>query len=866
MPLSATDCLATRSLPHFKIQGEVGHCTMHHLKKLWIFLAFVMVLLPQQSRAQGQNKPAWQPMPGTATDISINADGQAYAVGTDGTPWRWDRTEQRWRRMSGNFVRISAALGNRPWAVNAEGIVFYYNGLWWEDKATDVVDVAADVNGNVFIAMANGQIKKWYSLRSEWQVVEGTAKRISIDDKGQPWVIAQDGKIQSFDGKAWMPLPGAARDIALGGASSTVIADMAGVIRRWNNTAKHWDVVNGVADVTAVAVTPDDKIWAVVEDGAIFANGTLQADEKTEEENSPGEPQAPVEQARPVIALTPTAPVPTVFAPVATNVEAKPVLPDTTPDQRTDKTGTSSASAPGYVDPVTVTTNDSITFVDTRQTAQSIAIGADGSVFGLDRGGNILRWSNRKNKFDSFPGALMRISVDAQGHPWGISALGRVFRHDGNQWRQIYNATASDLSVGFDGTVLASNAAGRLLKLNDAKTRFKPIPGTGVAYVATGPDGTAWTIRKDKLVQRCDVTPCKIYPQKANAISVGPDGSVYIVSNINRLMRLNKDGNFEIIQTPGHIPATVAVGPMGYPWLTAVSGNVLAATFFDRDETGDQIVAASTAENGTTGTGATGTVTDNSTSSFTFSKNIIFETVPAPGLSSGQYSILASDNDGIVWAAGYDAVEKYNPRTKQFVDANTRFETDHANINDFDIAPNGDIWADASVNQRRTLIRERNRVWKKYTVDGASVAGVAVSPDGTVFAIFDFGSGRYLYSKPANSEKFTKFSTNGDIFKVSVGPGNNVWIIDTNNNVKQWTGKKFSPRPARGQKANWIGVGKKDGTVYVSEIYNTLRKWNGINQSFDKVNNISAQYVAVDGDGRPWVSDGSDGTIKKAKN
>ena len=113
------------------------------------------------ARAQATTGTDWTRMPGAAVDISINADGQAYVVAPDGTPWRWDKAEQRWRRMSGKFVRITAAEGNRPWAINAEGVVFRYNGLWWENKDTDVADVAADTNGNVYIAKTNGGTKQW---------------------------------------------------------------------------------------------------------------------------------------------------------------------------------------------------------------------------------------------------------------------------------------------------------------------------------------------------------------------------------------------------------------------------------------------------------------------------------------------------------------------------------------------------------------------------------------------------------------------------------------------------------------------------------------------------------------------------------
>jgi len=847
------------------------------VRNLQILCAVVVLLWSGHALAQSVQEVPWSRMPGTAEDISINADGQAYVVSPAGTPWRWDKVEQRWRRMSGSFVRIAAAEGNRPWAINADGVVFRYNGLWWENKDMDVADVAADTNGNVYIAKTNGEIKKWYPLRSEWRPFEGVAKRIALDPAGQPWAVTRDGRIRVFDGKTWITLPGRARDIAIGGTDVVAIADVDGQVRTWNSVQKKWTVIPGVSDVSSIGVTPDGSIWVVLQDGGMMSNGGLVSEETSTEEDTATAPKptalhAPVTTAPVRSASTP---VPTSI--VAPTVEAPLATLTGTAEAAADTGAQGTVATTGFVDPITVTTKEKISFINTLKTASTLAIGADGSVFGLDSIGNVLRWSNQKKKFDSFPGSLLRIAVDKDGHPWGVSALGRVFRHTGSQWKQIPNATASDISIGFDGTVLVASAAGRLYKLNAAQNHFDMIPGTGVTLVAVGPDGTPWAVRSDKLVQRCDVSPCKVYSQKANAIAVGPDGSVFIVSNTSRLMRLNKNGQFKTIQTPGHTPLKVTVGPSGYPWVVSSSNIALASTYFDRDEGADLAEAAATSASGTTGTGAAATVVRTSVSSFTFTKNMRFETVSADGLSPGVNAKLASNLDGVIWASTTGgALEKYDAVQKKFVDGGTKFESDGVDISDFDIAANGDIWVyTSSQNQQQQqqnfLYRERNKVLKEYTVSGftaggSSEGGVAVSPDGTVYALMTSGSSTYIYTKASNSETFKKFSNDADIVAVSVGPGNDVWIIDKNDIVQQWTGTRFENRPSNGSvKATRIAAGKTDGTIYIVATDNTLRKWNGANSSFDKVNNITAYYVAVDGDGRPWVNTSSTPTIKRGK-
>ncbi|WP_417625304.1 tectonin domain-containing protein, partial [Paremcibacter congregatus] len=114
------------------------------------------VLVSAPVMAQEPPGAPWVSVPGAVADLAINADGQAYAVGVDDTVWRWDRTEVRWRPMSGKMKRIAAADGNRPWAVSESGSAFRYNGLWWEEWANNVRDVGADSLGNVYIAKADG--------------------------------------------------------------------------------------------------------------------------------------------------------------------------------------------------------------------------------------------------------------------------------------------------------------------------------------------------------------------------------------------------------------------------------------------------------------------------------------------------------------------------------------------------------------------------------------------------------------------------------------------------------------------------------------------------------------------------------------
>ena len=816
--------------------------------------------------AQEGDSSSWAQLPGSALDISINEDGQAYSVGLDGVPWRWDKPEQRWRQMSGKFARISAAIGNRPWAINALEELSQYNGLWWEPREVDVLDVAADTQGNVYIAKINGDIWKWYALRNEWQPIAGTAKRLAIGKSGLPWAITDAAKVRAYDGDVWRTYPGRARDIAFGATDVVAMADDAGLVRIWLAARKRWEIIDGVKDIVSLAVTPQGNIWAVRNDGLIFANGGLTIDDTSDEaaDVSATVPRPKDARAQVNVADAPTAEV--ALAPV--DVAPSAVAPDVVVPGSSNTEATSSGGGSGgnntFTDPVTVTTTDAIVFVNTLKPAASLAIGGDGSVFGLDGAGGVLRWSNRRNDFESFPGELVRITVDREGNPWGISALGRVFRHTGTLWKQITGATGSDISAGYDGTVLLTNAAGRIFRLNEAQTRFEMISGTGASLIATGPDGTPWIVRSDRLVSRCDTNPCKVFAQKAKSIAVGPDNSVYIVSTNNLLMRLDQDGKFNRVQTPGHTPSTVAVGPMGYPWLVSDKGIALSSKFFDRDEGSDLMVANATSGD-TVGTGETEQVVSTETSGIVFRKNMRFSTVPMDQRTSAGQVATASDGSVII-GGGSQEFEKYDERRKKFVQFSSNLVDSSRTFSAIDIAPNGDVWAIAT-SMTAELYRERDQVVKEYSVSGFSPSEVTVAPDGTVYVTFRSGSDTYLYSKAENSEEFKRFNNFSQVHVAGAGPGNDIWIVDKDNLVRQWNGSSFELRPKRGsQEASSIDVGA-NGTVYIRDTNNSaLRKWNGANDSFDEVNNAPVGSIAVDADGRPWIATGgSSPTISRAR-
>lgn len=841
---------------------------------------FVLVVLAlgMAAGASADETGGWIKLPGQIVDVAINDAAQAYAVSQTGGALRWRSGDQRWSKMSGNFVRITGAEGNRPWAVDGKGNVHRFNGLWWEPKGDGVADVAGDAVGNIFIAGTDGRIQKWEPLSGDWKTVAGRAARIALDERGEPWVIAPDGRIyRRFNGQ-WLSMPGSAQDIAVGADGTAIIADAEGHVRRWHRESSSWVEISGLADVVAVAAAPGGGAWAVRRDGTLHGTVLIKSEDVLAEvpdqaaQVQAAEPQAPGISAPTIVA-------PTIQANSASASVAKPSAeqaadvsaPQAKASSVSPSGGGESGSNPsasksvspsrggGSGDPAATTTNADIVFADTRETAASVEIGKDGSVFVLIAGGSIKRWSNKRQRLEDFPGELARLAVDGGGAPWGVTSLGRVFRHNGQTWKQIAGATASDIAIGADGSVVTADSESVLRKFNPVTGRFDRIDGRGI-QVAVAPDGTPWTIRDDAVVQRCDKPICTPVNRLARNISIGPDGSVFIVTAQGQLQRRRpgKD-TFETVLTPGYTPADVGVGPNGFPWVVATDGTLLSSKYFERDESADRTLALRTSPD-TAGVGATtAVVSTQSSSGFTFTKNMSFDTY-----SSGQASLseIFVGQDGTAFSTDGSDVLKFSKRTEKFETMETKFPS---SVDSISTDADGVYWGLDSTTTK--VYRIKGTQVKTYTVSGASgntPRNLAVTGGGDVYAVF----GAAIWLKKATDSTFKEQTQYGDedVYNIAIAGAGDIWILNQSFKIQQWTGSKFEDRPkGTAQGASQIAAGA-DGTVYVLN-NNKLLRWNATNAAFDEVNptNISASFVslAVAPDGRPWAADSSGGTGTK---
>ncbi|QJR16245.1 tectonin domain-containing protein [Usitatibacter palustris] len=217
-----------------------------------------------------------------ASDIAIGPDGNVYIVSDEPVPggfaiYQFNWKTGAWDRLDMAGVRIKA--GARVLVVHGESGL---NVLGMGTYPGAVRDAAmGGPSGDVYAVgttkvHAGYEILKWArppgkGQSARWEVVGGAgAIRIEVDPEGRPWIISEWHQIFRHDGKGWVTMPGAARDIAINSKGVVVIAGTDGMVYKWGGSA--WQVVDRAA-FASIAVDPEGRIWGAGDDKTIKALG-----------------------------------------------------------------------------------------------------------------------------------------------------------------------------------------------------------------------------------------------------------------------------------------------------------------------------------------------------------------------------------------------------------------------------------------------------------------------------------------------------------------------------------------------------------------------------------------------------------------
>jgi|CXWL01.1.fsa_nt_gi hypothetical protein len=781
--------------------------------------------------AQGVQETPWRGVRGDAQALSIASDGFTIAAGRDARLWAWRAADRAWSPLAGEGVRATALPGGRYYAILRNGELTFFDGLRVEPAGLRALDAAVAGDGAVYALRVDGALMRITPGARAWEPLGAVGgRRLAVAPDGSVWVaLARGGGARWADGSL-ETLPGTVRELAVGADGTVLAIDREGALQRWNPVSRSWDAEPAPANLAAIALAPANVPWAATAGGAILTRAAL------------AEPGVRIETAQTGGGIT--------FGKSTSGRAGAP--------PRALRRGAFVA-----LNPVTQVTDPApFEWIDTQASAASLAIaGRDGSVFALDAGGLIGRWSNQQRRFTSYPGQLAKIAVEADGNPWGINSLGRIFRRDASDWRQILGA-ASDLSIGVNGHIFATTATGALFQYDRSADALVPLPGI-LFSVAVAPDGARWGLLQDGTVMRCPNANCQRFTRFARSIAVGPDASVFIVTLDGMLQRLTKAMNdWEVIPVLGQKLRSVAVGPRGRPWVVADSGRVYASAFFARDESTD-LLEASTTSSQTVGSGAIAPVQSTVASGgFVFSKNLQFESISVPGGADG---LSLGPSGAVVMFVGSTGLIRYNSSKKVF---ETVSGLPAGNIRHAKYGPDGTLWIISADIDGRIYHQTSGTNFETLQLPIASpqppVANamnrsVNIGPDGSVYAIDTVGT---LWRRPAGSTTFAKL-INGTFKNAAIPRSNDVWVIDNNKVVRQIVDGVAQRRPSNRDVLADDIAGGQDGSVYITTpvgANNHPAKWNANSQAWDQLSTI-ADVVGVAPDGRPWLFNSANPTV-----
>ena len=139
----------------------------------------------------------WQRLPGSATDISVGADGGVWAIGSR-APARSATTSSAalgcdWEAVDGAAIRVAVSPAGEPWIVNDRGYIFRRLGGRWHRVQHGAIDIAFGADGNCWIAGIDGgkhggnSVYRWNGR--DWDKTDGAAVRIAVTPNGLPWLV-----------------------------------------------------------------------------------------------------------------------------------------------------------------------------------------------------------------------------------------------------------------------------------------------------------------------------------------------------------------------------------------------------------------------------------------------------------------------------------------------------------------------------------------------------------------------------------------------------------------------------------------------------------------------------------------------------
>lgn len=206
--------------------------------------------------------------PGSMQDLDIGADGDVFAIGTEGVSgsngWVYQWIHGRWELFGGYGTRVAVDPDGNPWIINALNEIWRYSGGSWAKVpgTARAIDIGAD--GSVFMlgqpSWSDGYVYRWNG--ASWDYFGGYGTEITVDREGHPWLVNSSDEIWRHTDAGWSRLSGTARDLDAGGDGTVYSlsggSGANGYIYRWSGSG--WSYNGGYGVRIAVAPTGSPAI------------------------------------------------------------------------------------------------------------------------------------------------------------------------------------------------------------------------------------------------------------------------------------------------------------------------------------------------------------------------------------------------------------------------------------------------------------------------------------------------------------------------------------------------------------------------------------------------------------------------------
>jgi hypothetical protein len=229
----------------------------------------------------------------------------------------------------------------------------------------------------------------------------------------------------------------------------------------------------------------------------------------------------------------------------------------------------------------------------TTITAAEIAIGANRSVFIIDKNGYVYKWTGYswKGYSNSGAGAAVKIAVAPDGNPWIVNSAAQVFRWDPKKtpsWVSVSGDYPSFIVFAANGCMYSLGTESPQPKVSTIWWGFgiisKPLTTwTNVFAVRAGAecDSTVWLLDNTNKIYRGNRASLTTMPGQAKEIAVSTKNDVFVVGgSTGQLYKWNPainnwgDGKGGTGAFSSVKPLKIAVEPDGTPWYIDSSNKV----------------------------------------------------------------------------------------------------------------------------------------------------------------------------------------------------------------------------------------------------------------------------------------------------